>query len=174
MKKSILIFFIIGSLSSFAQNPVIQYSQTSRQTGSSDAVIVKDVPLAHTSQIFSTDKRGQIIFKDNLKKQINQIFSNLSEALKIADSDIGQIVKLNIYLKNSDYATQVQTEISSRFKKEKLPAVSYVSGDLSLPDALISIDAIAISSNSSDKHVKYFPSGSAKVSILPPGPVVYL
>jgi enamine deaminase RidA (YjgF/YER057c/UK114 family) len=98
MKKSILIFFIIGSLSSFAQNPVIQYSHTSRQAGSSDAVIVKDVPLAHTSQIFSLDKRGEIIFKDNLNKQINQIFVNLSKVLKIAESDIGQIVKLKILI----------------------------------------------------------------------------
>lgn len=174
MKKSILIFLIIGSLSSFAQDPFIQYSQTSRQAGSSDAVIVKDVPLAHTSQIFSFDKRGEIIFKDNLNKQINQIFINLSKALKIAESDIAQIVKLNIYLKNSDLATQVQTEISRRFKAGKLPAVSYVTGDLSHPDALISIDAIAVSSNSSVKHVKYFNSGSVKVSILPAGPVVYV
>lgn len=174
MKRSILIFLIIGSLSAFAQNPEIQYSQTSRQNGSSDAVIVKNVPLAHTAQIVSIDKRGKFIFKGDLQKQIGQIFSNISKTLKIADSGLGQIVKLNIYLKNSDLITVVQTEISKRFKPGKLPAVSYVTGDLSHPDALISIDAIAVSANSSDKQVKYFSSGSAQVSILPAGPVVYV
>uniref|UniRef100_UPI00404B09C4 RidA family protein n=1 Tax=Daejeonella sp. TaxID=2805397 RepID=UPI00404B09C4 len=171
MKISFIIIFIFISLCSFAQKntnkSVIQYSQTSRQYGSSDAVIVKNVPLAHTSQIFSLDKRGKFVFKGELQKQIGQIFSNLPKALNTADSGLGQIVKLNIYLKNTALISEVQTEISSRFKPNKLPAVSYVTGDLSHPDALISIDAIAVSSNSSDQFVKYFQSGSAQVSILP-------
>lgn len=174
MKRSILIFFIFVNLTSRAQNPDIQYAQTSRLKGSSDAVIVKNVPLVHTSQIFSLDKRGKFVFKDELQKQIGQIFGNLSKALKIADSGIDQVVKLNIYLKNSTLISEVQTEIGRRFKSGKLPAVSYVTGNLSYPDALISIDAIAVSTNSSDKNVKYFNSGSTQVSILPPGPVVYV
>ena len=174
MKRSILIFFIFGSLASWAQSPDIQYAQTSRLKGSSDAVIVKNVPLVHTSQIFSLDKRGKFVFKDELQKQIGQIFGNLSKALKIADSGIDQVVKLNIYLKNSTLISEVQTEIGRRFKSGKLPAVSYVTGNLSYPDALISIDAIAVSTNSSDNNVKYFNSGSTQVSILPPGPVVYV
>lgn len=174
MKRSILIFFIFGSLSSWGQSPDIQYAQTSRQKSSSDAVIVKNVPLAHTSQIFSLKKRGKLVFKGELQKQIGQIFGNLSKALNIADSGLEQIVKLNIYLKNSSLISEVQTEISRQFKSGKLPAISYVTGDLSHPDALVSIDAIAVSSNSSDKFVKYFQSGSAKVSILPSGQVVYV
>ncbi len=174
MKRSILIFFIFGSLSSWGQSPDIQYAQTSRQKSSSDAVIVKNVPLAHTSQIFSLNKRGKLVFKGELQKQIGQIFGNLSKALNIADSGLEQIVKLNIYLKNSSLISEVQTEISRQFKSGKLPAISYVTGDLSHPDALVSIDAIAVSSNSSDKFVKYFQSGSAKVSILPSGQVVYV
>ena len=174
MKRSILIFFIFVNLTSRAQSPDIQYAQTSRLKGSSDAVIVKNVPLVHTSQIFSLDKRGKFVFKDELQKQIGQIFGNLSKALKIADSGIDQVVKLNIYLKNSTLISEVQTEIGRRFKSGKLPAVSYVTGNLSYPDALISIDAMAVSTNSSNNNVKYFNSGSTQVSILPPGPVVYV
>lgn len=174
MKISILILFTILSLNSFAQNAVIQYSKTSRQLGSSDAVIVKDVPLAHTSQILSLDPTGKFIFKDDLQKQISQIFDNLSKALKIADSGIGKIVKLNIYLKNTALISDVRTDISTRFKPGKLPAVSYVIGNISHPDALISIDAIAVSANSSKKLVQNFNSASAHVSILPAGPVVYV
>ena len=70
MKTSLIIFFIFGSLASWGQSPDIQYAQTSRLKGSSDAVIVKNVPLAHTSQIFSLDKRGKFVFKDELQKQI--------------------------------------------------------------------------------------------------------
>jgi len=174
MKKSILIFIIFGSLVSRAQSIDIQYAKTSRQKGSSDAVIVKNVPLAHTSQIFSLDKRGKFVFKGKLQKQLEQIFGNLSKALDIADSGLEQIVKLNIYLKNTSLIPEVQTEIIRQFNSDKLPAVSYVTGDLSHPDALVSIDAIAVSSNFSEKFVKYLHSGSAQVSILPPGPVVYV
>ena len=174
MKRLILIFFIFGGLTTLAQVPLIQYSQTSRQIGSSDAVIVKNVPLAHTSQIFSSNKRGEFVFKGDLNKQIGQIFENLSKALNITDSGLDQIVKLNIYLKNTVFISEVQKEIIKRFKPGKLPAVSFVTGDLSHPDALVSIDAIAVSSNYSDKFVKYFNSGSAKASILPAGPVVYV
>lgn len=174
MKRLILIFFIFGGLTALAQVPLIQYSQTSRQIGSSDAVIVKNVPLAHTSQIFSSNKRGEFVFKGDLNKQIGQIFENLSKALNITDSGLDQIVKLNIYLKNTVFISEVQKEIIKRFKPGKLPAVSFVTGDLSHPDALVSIDAIAVSSNYSDKFVKYFNSGSAKASILPAGPVVYV
>ena len=174
MKRSILIFFIFGGLSAWAQGSAIQYSQTSRQAGSSDAVIVKNVPLAHTSQIFSSNKRGEFVFNGDLQKQIGQIFKNLSEALNIADSGLEQIVKLNIYLKNTAFVSEVQTEIIKRFKPGKLPAVSFVTGELGHPDALISIDAIGVSPNYSDKFVKYFNSGSAQTSILPAGPVVYV
>jgi len=174
MKRSILIFFIFGGLSVWAQGPVIQYSQTSRQPGSSDAVIVKNVALAHTSQFFSSNKRSDFVFKGDLEKQIGQIFENLSEALNIADSGLEQIVKLNIYLKNTAFVSEVQTEISKRFKPGKLPAISFVTGDLGHPDALISIDAIAVSPNYSDKFVKYINSGSAQTSILPAGSVVYV
>jgi enamine deaminase RidA (YjgF/YER057c/UK114 family) len=174
MKRSILLFFIFGSLASWGQSPDIQYAQTSRLKGSSDAVIVKNVPLAHTSQIFSLDKRGKFVFKGELQKQLGQIFGNLSKALNVADSGLEQVVKLNIYLKNTSQISEIQTQISKRFQSGKLPAVSYVTGNLSYPDALVSIDAIAVSSNSSDNFVKYLNFGSVQVSILPSGPVVYV
>ena len=174
MKRSILLFFIFGSLASWGQSPDIQYAQTSRLKGSSDAVIVKNVPLAHTSQIFSLDKRGKFVFKGELQKQLGQIFGNLSKALNVADSGLEQVVKLNIYLKNTSQISEIQTQISKRFQSGKLPAVSYVTGNLSYPDALVSIDAIAVSSNSSDNIVKYLNFGSVQVSILPSGPVVYV
>jgi len=174
MKRYILIFFIIGSINSFAQGPVIQYSRSSRQPGSSDAVIVKDVPLAHTAQIISLDPSGKFIFKDDVQKQTVQIFENISKALKTAKSSIEKIVKLNIYLKNTDFKTDVQNAITKQFKKGKFPAISYVTGNLSHADALVSIDAIAVSADTTNKFVTYFNSGTSQVSILPAGPVVYI
>jgi len=174
MKRYIIILFVIGSLNSFAQKSAILYSQSSRQLGSSDAVIVKDVPLAHTAQIISLDQSGKFIFKDDVQKQTSQIFENISKVLKIADSSIGQIVKLNIYLKNTDLKTEVQKAIAKQFRQGKFPAISYVTGNLSHPDALISIDAIAVSLDNSSKFVKYINSGTSQVSILPAGPVVYV
>ena len=106
----------------------------------------------------------------NFEQDQTESLNNINDAKTLSD----QVVKLNIYLKNSTLISEVQTEIGRRFKSGKLPAVSYVTGNLSYPDALISIDAIAVSTNSSDNNVKYFNSGSTQVSILPPGPVVYV
>ncbi|MFA6946623.1 MAG: RidA family protein [Pedobacter sp.] len=183
MRISFFIFFFFTGLAVFAQKAgdLVQYSGSSNLPGTSDAVIVKDVPLVHTTQFLPLDKSGNLVGKGNLNIQVTQVFSNISSVLKQVNSGLDQIIKLNIYLKSSDLISEVQNQIDERFKSGKKPAVSFVSGDLTQSDALVSMDAIALAARVQTRTVKYLMSvnlSSAKETasgaVLPAGPVVYV
>jgi len=182
MKSLICIFFLLLGFSGFAQKgQQIQYLGSANFPGATDAVIVDDIPLVHTTQFLPFDKSGNIVGTGDINTQINQVFFNISSSLKQAGSKIDQIVKLNIYIRNSSLIPAVQEQINKRFKSGKRPALSFVAGDLSHPAALISMDAIAVSTIINTIGVNYLmpknlTSGSDVVqsAILPAGPVVYV
>ncbi|MFZ4101434.1 MAG: RidA family protein [Sphingobacterium thalpophilum] len=182
MKSLICIFFLSLGFSGFAQKgQQIQYLGSANFSGATDAVIVDDIPLVHTTQFLPFDKFGNIVGTGDINTQINQVFFNISSSLKQAGSKIDQIVKLNIYIRNSSLIPAVQEQINKRFKSGKRPALSFVAGDLSHPAALISMDAIAVSTIINTIGVNYLmpknlTSGSDVVqsAILPAGPVVYV
>lgn len=193
MKASIILLILFTGFSGFAQNQItgtsakngvghfIQYSGSSNLRGASDAVIVEDVPLVHTSQFLAMDNSGKIVSPGNLQAQTRQVFSNLTSALKQANSHLNQIVKLNVYLRSSDLISEVQSQIDKQFKSGKKPAVSFVAGDLADSDALVAMDAIAVSAQASTGSVNYImpvnkssAEGTARAAILPAGPVVYV
>jgi enamine deaminase RidA (YjgF/YER057c/UK114 family) len=181
MKTLICIFFLFLGYSGFAQKgQPIKYSGSLNIPGASDAVIVDEVPLVHTTQFLPFDKSGKIVGSGDVKTQIDQVFLNISAALKKAGSDLDQSVKLHIYIRHSDLFTEVQEKINQRFKLGKVPALSYVAGELSHPEALVSMDVIATSKIKSGT-VKYINpedlssvKGTARAAILPSGPVVYV
>jgi len=187
MKKSILLLLLSGSLSTFAQsniqNPIIKEIQPSFTMGSSQAVIVEgNVPLAHTAQFLPLDKEGALIGKNVLSKQLDQVFKNISLALKEADSNLDQVVKINVYLSKEELIPEVQKEFGLKFNTKNKPAVSFVTGDLSHPDADIAMDAVAVSGlRTGDHQASYFNSPKlydvskgAHVSVLPTGGVTYV
>lgn len=181
MKTLICIFFLSLGYSGFAQKgQPIKYSGSLNIPGAADAVIVDEVPLVHTTQFMPFDKSGKIVGSGDVKTQIDQVFLNISAALKKAGSDLDQSVKLHIYIRHSDLFTVVQEKINQRFKLGKVPALSYVAGELSHPEALVSMDVIA-SSKIKSTNVKYIMpedlssvKGTARAAILPSGPVVYV
>ncbi|MCF8453512.1 MAG: hypothetical protein K9G42_09935 [Pedobacter sp.] len=182
MKALICIFFLSLGYSGFAQKRQhIQYSGSSNFPGASDAVLVDDVPLVHTTQFLPLDKSGSIVGSGDINAQTNQVFLNITSALKQAGSKPDQIVKLNIYIRNSSQISAVREQIYKRFKSGKCPSLSFVAGDLSHTDALISMDAIAVSAKINSKGVNYLTPGDlssvpgvARAAILPAGPVVYV
>jgi len=182
MKALICIFFLSLAYSGFAQKGQhIQYSGSSNLPGASDAVIVDDVPLVHTTQFLPLNNSGNIVGLGDINAQINQVFLNISSALKQAGSKPDQIVKLNIYIRNSSLISAVREQIYKRFKSGKCPTLSFVAGDLSHTDALISMDAIAVSSKIKPEGVNYMlpanlssVQGVARAAVLPAGPVVYV
>ena len=182
MKALICLFFLsLGFSASAQKSQHIQYAASSNFPGTSDAVIVDDVPLVHTTQFLPLNNSGKIVGSGDINAQINQVFLNIFSSLKQTGSSPDQIVKLNIYVRNSDLIPAVQVQINKRFKSGKRPALSFVAGELSHSDALISMDAIAVSAKIQSGGVNYLmpgnlssASGVAQAAILPAGPVVYV
>ena len=179
MRVLIILCVILLSIDSVAQikkdgvGPA-QYIGTDELTGSSDAVIVGDVPLIHTKQFLPVDKNGKIVSKDNLSGQLDQVFENIIQTLNEIGSDAGQIVKLNIFLKNAGLIREVQSLITRKFPAGSKPSVTFAAGDLVHPDALISIDAVAISDLKAGSVKFYGAKEQSAAALLPAGPVVYI
>jgi enamine deaminase RidA (YjgF/YER057c/UK114 family) len=136
-------------------------------TGTAMAVVVDDVPLVHTAQVFPLPRRSKIIPADNAGGQATVVLENLDAILKSAGSDLSQVVKLNVYLAQADAMPRIQQALARAFSGETKPAVSFVVGDLSEPGALVAMDAVAVSSIES-KEVKRFQSAA----VLPAGPKI--
>jgi len=159
----------------------ISYFSPSEKEGSSLAVVVGEVPLAHTRQFSVPNKNGELVGKNDLTRQIKQIFNNIDVALKPAGANIDNIVKLNVCLSNPELMPDARKQISFYFKNNNKPAVSYVVSALE-HDALIGIDAVATSNlKASQQGLVYLKSkdlpgaaNEADVAILPEGATVYV
>jgi enamine deaminase RidA (YjgF/YER057c/UK114 family) len=152
-------------------------------TGGSQAVVVDDLPLVHTAQIFAVDRSGRVSDRGNAQKQTSTALANLTSVLLQADSEPAAIVKLNIYLANERDRGLVQQSVASYFTTPEKPAISYVISALPNPEELVAIDAVAIS-REKFKTTKWYSSrpaaGNARASgmsaaaLLPAGSKIYL
>jgi enamine deaminase RidA (YjgF/YER057c/UK114 family) len=141
-----------------------------RATGSSRAVVVGDVALAHTAQMLPPTGESKA------DVQVEKVLGNLHAALKKADSSLDRAVKLNFYIARDDVVPVVEKALARRFKDRSKPAVSFVTGTLSQMGALVSADAIAVSALpvTAGRAKKVQAAQGASVAVLPPGPVVYI
>lgn len=133
------------------------------QSGSSLAVVVNDVPLVHTAQVFP---ESGFLSPDG---QISQVLQKLDELLKPAGAGLASIVKLNIYVRDDAMTPAIERQLVKTYAGAHKPAISFVR--TTLPDAslLVAMDAVAVSS----KSVKQVERSKA-TAILPAGPRVYI
>lgn len=176
MKRLIFVSLLFCGIAGVAQEKA-QYISSSLSESYSDAVIVDDLPLVHTVQFLPFDRNGKVAGV-GLKEQTSQVFQNISKALKQSGSGIDDIIKLNVYISSYELKEEAASLIKMQFKSGKVPAISFVAGNLAHPDASISIDVVAIASGYKGKEVKYTGSGSvirtAEVAVLPAGASVYV
>jgi enamine deaminase RidA (YjgF/YER057c/UK114 family) len=148
-------------------------------TGSSTAVVVDDVPLAHTTQILPLDETGKLVGKGQVSLQADQVLANLARVLAAANSQLASTVKLNVYLANAEAMPAVQKALS-QIRASSRPAVSFVVGSLPHTDALVAMDAVAIGQSSPSATAlkkpgsMYEQMGIQHCRILPAGPKVYV
>jgi len=145
------------------------YFGSSAKTGTSAAVKVDNVALAHTTQLLPLDEKGQIVARGKAPEQIERLFSNLDLALRKIDSSLERVVKLNVYVTRNETVAEVEKALVKRFKTTARPAASFVLTALPHADALVAADAVAVSS-SKDTTAKRVRSAA----LLPPGSRVYI
>ncbi|MBY0523861.1 MAG: hypothetical protein K2R98_10715 [Gemmataceae bacterium] len=159
----------------------LRFLEPSKDTGSSQAVIVDPVALAHTAQVLPLDAQGQLVGKEDPAAQIDRVLDNLSAALKEARSGFDRAVKINVYVRRAELVPAVQKAMARRFAGDVKPAVAFVEGMLPHVEALVAMDAVGTVEKADGDDVKRLRAPSlpgqrhgSHVAILPAGPHVYV
>lgn len=100
--------------------------------------------MVYTSGQIALTPEGEMLEND-IEKQTHQVLSNLNEVLFEAGSGFDQVIKTTIYLANMDDFLKVN-EIYALYFKDHKPARSTVAVKTLPKDAMVEIDAIAVSS----------------------------
>jgi len=93
----------------------------------------------------AVNEKREIIGKDDIEKQTEQVMKNLEIALQSCGANFENLVKLNIHIvqgQNAYSAFQVSQKYLGQNIKPPIITVLYVAGLIN-PDFLIEIDAIA-------------------------------
>ncbi|MDA0833671.1 MAG: RidA family protein [Planctomycetota bacterium] len=141
-----------------------------------DAVIVDDLPLLHTGQIFPIDANGDLVGGDDLTAQCKHVFKRLKEIAANSESAITDVVKLNLYVGDEADAAVIATQINATWDDDVLPAMMWVQTPLPLAKAKIAADAVIIARlNDEISGVLRDDSQTNSMwSILPTGRAVYI
>jgi enamine deaminase RidA (YjgF/YER057c/UK114 family) len=102
--------------------------------------------LVYVSGQVSWDAAGAVVGKGDMRAQSEQVFKNVTAALKAAGAGWGDIVKMNGYMvgMNAERVTAYR-EVRQRFLKEgALPASTLVGVEaLVHPDLLLEVEVVA-------------------------------
>lgn len=119
--------------------PTAGYSQVAEVTGGKIVYIAGQVAF---------DKSGSLVGKDDLRAQTQQVFENLKAAAESAGGDVGNLVKINIYVVESVDPAQIPVirEVRDKFVNTANPPAStfVVVKRLVRPEWLIEIEAVAV------------------------------
>jgi len=119
--------------------PTAGYSQVAEVTGGKIVYIAGQVAF---------DKSGNLVGKDDLRAQTQQVFENLKAAAESAGGDVSSLVKINIYVVESVDPAQIPVirEIRDKFVNTANPPTStfVVVKRLVRPEWLIEIEAVAV------------------------------
>lgn len=189
MKKQIvclLSFITLLALGGSRADP-LKFIDPDKAAGASLAVMVEDVPLAHTEQVFSTDKKGNFVDAGDVRRQTDNIIANLDRILIPVNSGLPVIAKLNVYLSRDADLSVVRRVLADRFNGGYKPAICFVTGALALPQALVAMDAVAatvpaVAGNLSPQSAVTAPIAEERfqvrkyphVAVLPAGPKLYV
>ena len=89
------------------------------------------------------DLDGNIVGRDDFKKQAHQVHENLKNILKEAGGSLQNIVKMTIFLTHFSYIDAYRNVRDEFFPVPGPPNTLLVVESLALPDYLIEVEAIA-------------------------------
>lgn len=125
---------------------------SSPKTGTSAAVLVDDMPLLHTTQLFAAPDE-----RKTLDQQVESLFGRMEMELRYSSASFADAVKLNFYVASNEGAAAVRKKLAATFTKEERPAVSFVLTKLPADDALIAVDSVAALPKASAREVRRTP-----------------
>lgn len=159
-----------------ADDSELRYIEPNAKTGSSAAVVVGDVPLVQTDQIFSSANVAGDVDPVSVEQQIQSLFGKLDSVLKRGGSGLDRSVKLNIYVAEWKLIRQVNAELARQFQGDHQPAVAFIVTRPADQRSLVAVDAIATTTKQPGRSAQILrdEKNDAAVSIVPDGTRIYV
>ncbi len=143
---AIFAFAAVSCAFVYAQNEFPKPEGLAPGTGYSHVVVTSPGRLVFISGQVARDARGNLVGKDDLKTQAEQVFANLKAALAAAGATFDDVVKINWYVKGykAEYLPALR-EVRDRYVSKTHPPASTLAGVASLAndDYLIEVEALA-------------------------------
>ena len=119
-----------------------------KPTGYSHVAEVTGGKIVYIAGQVALDKSGNLVGKDDLRAQVQQIFENLKAAIEAVGGDFNSVVKLNYYCAESVDPSQlpVVREIRDKYVNTANPPTStfvFVKR-LVRPEWLLEVEAVAV------------------------------
>lgn len=167
-----LSFWAVGEV----KGAELKHIRLASGTGGTDAVVVGDMPLIHTTQFLPFDDQGRVSGGSEFGGQLRFVWERMLEDVRRGGGDRATLVRLNLVVRDPALIDRARKELSSLMGGAAMPAVSVVVGGLGHPGLLVGIDAVA-GSKVQYSNVHRLRTNRAKessVAILPPGKAVYV
>jgi enamine deaminase RidA (YjgF/YER057c/UK114 family) len=117
--------------------------------GFSQIVEVRPARLFFISGQAALDRDGNLVGKDDFAAQAEQVFRNLGTALRAVGCTAGNLVKLNVFLRNMDHLADYRAARNRFFATVAPPAAPAITlvevSRLYGADFMIEIEAVAAS-----------------------------
>jgi enamine deaminase RidA (YjgF/YER057c/UK114 family) len=113
-------------------------------TGYSHVAEVRSGKIVYIAGQVALDRDGQLVGKDDYRRQTEQVFRNLSAAAESAGGSLRDLVKLNYYIVDIAHLPEIR-EVRDRFIDTKRPPTSTAVqvSRLFRPEFLLEVDAVA-------------------------------
>ncbi|MCH8054623.1 MAG: RidA family protein [Deltaproteobacteria bacterium] len=101
-------------------------------------------PLLFVSGQVAYDDRGNIVGRNDMKRQLERAFENLRTVVTAGGSTLEKIVKLTIYVTDVDAYRLASKEVWGKFFKQDFPGVTLIgTPKLFSAGLLVEIEAVA-------------------------------
>ncbi len=167
------------------QKPSIQYVSVTAPADAPkgmwmSAVIVDEMPLVYTRQLFATDGEGKLVGEGAAERQIEQVLTNLEAVLKDSGSGMNQLIRVNVYALSQAIVASFHEQLAKRLEASVRPATTSILTPLPQHGALVAVDAVAGATDAGKavtlKRCQAVAGDDkcADAAVLPAGNIAYL
>ena len=147
MKRLVLLPALLLTMAGFSQTKLVNPSSVSTPKGYSQAAVIDlgTSKMVILSGQIALDKQGNLVGKDDLQQQTEQVFTNIKNIVEELGGTMDNVVKLNYFVTDATKVPVIRT-VRDRFVNIKtLPASTLVQVNrLFREDLLLEVEATAV------------------------------
>jgi enamine deaminase RidA (YjgF/YER057c/UK114 family) len=144
---TMVVIFLTATMSNAADTKFINPEGLSKPTGYTHVVVTSGERTIYIAGQVALNAKGEVVGKNDLNAQTEQVFQNLKTALAAAGCTFNNVVKITTFIVNykPDMVPGIREIRSKYFMAENPPASTLVGVQaLAREDFLIEIEAVAV------------------------------